>query len=189
MKFRSQIVLDSDTKYNSIRQNVVQAKLVHGAEISEINEFVPLVENVDGLVTANRNLRLSIKTADCAPICFGDGNKIGIAHAGWRGLHLGLIENMLARFDHDSLDVFVGPHLHMFEIQKDECYDLLASKFGEQFFRYEGEMITFLFKDAIASRLPKNVVFDIRNTGKDLTLPSFRRNKTTERMCTIVQFT
>lgn len=168
-------------------RNIILPKLSHGSRIVIIETGREDVMNCDALITSNKDISLGIKTADCAPICFGDGKKVGIAHVGWRGLCLGLSEKMLEHFDQSTLEVYVGPHLHTFEIQKDFCYDAIVSTFGERFITHQDEKMIFHFRDAIASCLPKDTQFDERNTGEDNTLPSHRRNKTSERILTIVQ--
>ena len=52
----------------------------------------------------------------------------------------------------------------------------------------DGERIIFEFKKAVFSLLPENTIFDPRNTFEDLTLPSYRRDKTKERFVTTVSF-
>ena len=146
------------------------------------------LENCDALITKNKTFSLGIKTADCAIICLTDGEKIGIAHVGWRGLCLSLTEKMLLKFNRDKLHVFVGPFMHSFEIQKDFCFDKTQEKFGDKFFTENQGKITFLFKDAIMSLLPKDTEFDPRNTFLDLSLPSFRRDGTGERLATVISF-
>ncbi len=49
----------------------------------------------DAMVTSRRGLGLVIQTADCLPVFFAttDGAVVGIAHAGWRGLASGVLEN------------------------------------------------------------------------------------------------
>jgi len=51
----------------------------------------------DGIVTNQKNIILSILTADCAPILFYDYKKIiiGACHVGWRGALSGIIKNTL----------------------------------------------------------------------------------------------
>jgi len=53
------------------------------------------VVEADAIVTHQRNIALSIVTADCAPVLFSDekAGVIGAAHAGWKGAHSGIIEN------------------------------------------------------------------------------------------------
>ncbi len=167
---------------------IIFPTLVHGAKVVEILIGTENVEGVDGLVTKNKNLTLGIKTGDCAPICFSDGETIGIAHVGWPGLCAGMIENILPFFNKAKLEVFVGPFIHSFQIKKDYCYEKIMPKFGEKFFIMDGERIIFEFKKAVFSLLPENTIFDPRNTFEDLTLPSYRRDKTKERFVTTVSF-
>ena len=171
-----------------VSDDVIIPKLCHRDKIIEIISGDENIEDCDALITRNKNIKLGIKTADCAPVCFSDGEKIGIAHIGWRGLCLSLIEKMVSNFNIENLEVFVGPCMHSFEIQRDFCFDMIKEKFGEKFFIENDGKITFLFKDAIMSVLPINVRFDARNTFEDTSLPSFRRDKTTERLVTVVSF-
>ena len=101
-------------------------------------------------------------------------------------------------------EVFVGPMLPVFEIQKDFCYDQIYEKFGDRFFeslplsphqrggngpsgrflenRSDAEVdlkngIMFNFKACLASLLPEDRVFDPRSTLEDTSLASWRRDK------------
>lgn len=51
----------------------------------------------DASVTRTPRVVLAIKTADCLPVlfCAGDGSEIAAAHAGWRGLSAGVLEETL----------------------------------------------------------------------------------------------
>lgn len=50
---------------------------------------------VDGLVTKEKNLLLSVRTADCVPVllCDKDNNICAAVHAGWRGTVGGITKN------------------------------------------------------------------------------------------------
>ena len=58
-----------------------------------------------------------ILTADCLPvfICKKDGSMVGVAHAGWKGLLSGVIENLveLMGSNEDELLVHLGPAISM----------------------------------------------------------------------------
>ncbi|MBI3888825.1 polyphenol oxidase family protein [Candidatus Nomurabacteria bacterium] len=176
------------TKSQNAPRDIILPRQIHGDNIVEIITGKEDVKNCDALITKNIKFSLGMRTADCAPICFNDGEKIGIAHIGWRGLCLGLVEKMSKEFNQENLHVFVGPFMHSFEIKKDFCFDKIQEKFGEKYFTYNEEKITFLFKDAIMSLLPQGVEFDSRNTYEDTSLPSFRRDKTSERLITVISF-
>ncbi|HEX8994185.1 MAG TPA: polyphenol oxidase family protein [Candidatus Paceibacterota bacterium] len=167
---------------------VIIPKLVHGSSIATVVTGNESLDGYDAIITENRTLTIGIKTADCAPVCFADGTRIGIAHVGWRGLCLGLSEKMFDRFDTEHLSVFVGPFLHAFEIRKDFCYDQITGVFGERFIDQKGGTYVFRFKDALASVLPDETVYDERDTGADASLPSHRRGSVEERLVTMVAF-
>lgn len=71
---------------------------VHGVDVHRFDS--PAVEEVevDASVTSKPGVVLAILTADCMPVlfCADDGSQIGAAHAGWRGLAGGVLENALA---------------------------------------------------------------------------------------------
>ena len=171
-----------------VPSTVIFPEQCHGDNIIEVITSGEKLENCDALITKNKTLSLGIKTADCAIICFTDNEKIGIAHIGWRGLCLSLTEKILAKFNRANLQVFVGPFMHSFEIKKDFCFDQIKEKFGDKYFVEEQNKITFLFKDAIMSLLPPNTKFNERDTFLDFSLPSFRRDKTKERLATVINF-
>ncbi len=175
-------------KREDVPEGVILPGQVHGDKIVEIISGNEDVSACDALFTKNHNFSLGARTADCAPICFSDGEMIGIAHVGWRGLCLPLIENMLKNFNPETLEIFVGPFNDYFEIKKDFCFDQIQEKFRNPFFFEKEGKITFLFKDAIMSLLPKHIKFDQRNTYQDVTLPSFRRDNTQDRLVTVVSF-
>ena len=172
-----------------IEKKIIMPRLCHGNALVTVQTGQENMEYCDALETSRRDMHLGVATADCAAICFGDGEKIAIAHIGWRGLAAGLIEKMLQRLNKTALEIYVGPHLFSFEIQKDYCYEALKQKFGEAYFHGKHGRIEFNFKEAIASLLPKGVIFDERNTKDDFRLPSFRRDKATIRLITSVSFT
>ena len=61
----------------------------------------------DAIVSTKPNEVLAIMTADCLPVLFSafDGSVIGAAHAGWRGLCSGVLENTVNEM------LILNPHL------------------------------------------------------------------------------
>lgn len=55
----------------------------------------------------------AIMTADCLPVFFASksGERVALAHAGWRGLVDGVLENTLSRFPDapEDISIFLGP--------------------------------------------------------------------------------
>jgi len=171
----------------TVAPGVVLPQLSHGNQVAQVvigNEVLP---DIDGVWTESSSLILGVTTADCAPICFSDGSRVGIAHVGWRGLAAGMIPNMLKQFSVDQLQVYVGPHLHQFEVRRDHCYDALMDACGNDFFMEQDGQITFDFTQALLSGLSGTVEVDPRNTATDLTLPSYRHGRNDERILTTVR--
>ncbi|GAB2493953.1 peptidoglycan editing factor PgeF [Pseudoxanthomonas sangjuensis] len=67
----------------------------------------------DAAVTSNAGAVLAILTADCLPVVFAakDGSEVGAAHAGWRGLAAGVLENTVAAMKTAPQDLvaWLGP--------------------------------------------------------------------------------
>ncbi len=67
----------------------------------------------DAAVTSVPGVVLAILTADCLPVLFAarDGSEVGAAHAGWRGLADGMLENTLKAMHTPASEViaWLGP--------------------------------------------------------------------------------
>jgi YfiH family protein len=67
----------------------------------------------DAAVSRTPGTVLAVQTADCLPVlfCNDDGNEIGAAHAGWRGLSASVLENTLAAMHAPRANViaWLGP--------------------------------------------------------------------------------
>ena len=53
----------------------------------------------------------AVRTADCLPVLFAavDGSRVAAAHAGWRGLAAGVLENTVAALQGTELMAWIGP--------------------------------------------------------------------------------
>ncbi len=170
-----------DVVENREKDGVILPYQCHGTKLVEVVDGTEDLVNCDALITANRNLTLGVLTADCAPICFADKEKVAVLHAGWQGLCSGIISVVLDQFKYSSVEVWVGPHIRRFEIQKDECYEIIKSAFGDKFFTTKDEKLIFEFSKAIASCLPSETKWDGRNTYSTQSLPSYRRDRHTNK--------
>ena len=67
----------------------------------------------DASVTRTKDVVCAVLTADCLPvfICNQSGTEVAVVHAGWRGLHTGIISNTLnaMKSSTDELLVNLGP--------------------------------------------------------------------------------
>lgn len=86
---------------------------VHGVAVERFDAPCSDEREADAAVTSTPGTVLAILTADCMPVlfCAGDGSEIGAAHAGWRGLAGGVLENTLAamRTSPREVQVWLGP--------------------------------------------------------------------------------
>jgi YfiH family protein len=94
---------------NTVRQNraLLQARLpgapvwlnqVHGARVVDAAS-VRDVPDADASIATRPGVVCAIMTADCLPVLFADraGAVVGAAHAGWRGLAQGVLQNTVMR--------------------------------------------------------------------------------------------
>ena len=85
---------------------------VHSSKCIDAANIDSIIE-ADASFTSKVGVVCAIMTADCLPVFISnkDGTKVGLAHAGWRGLISGVIENLIKSFnsDGDNLLVHLGP--------------------------------------------------------------------------------
>ncbi len=77
----------------------VWVEQVHGTAVFEADNENGQRPQADALLTAQPTQVLAIMTADCLPVVLGDtlGRVVAVAHAGWRGLAAGVLEETLMR--------------------------------------------------------------------------------------------
>ena len=114
------------------------AHQVHGADVVVVDDPASgLVSKPgDALVSAHPAAALAVFTADCAPVALASPEGVvGAAHAGWRGLASGVLDNTassMRELGATAIVAALGPCIHP------ECYpfsreglDALASRFGD----------------------------------------------------------
>ena len=142
---------------------------VHGAVVHEVDRSVSRVGDrrgvtpeADGAVTDRPGSVLAILTADCLPVLLADaeGRVIGAAHAGWRGLAAGILEEtvaaMLRRCSQASLRAWIGPAIHQnrYEVGDDVRSAILGSGAS-------GGNSTLFAQTFQPSRVPGRWLFDL----------------------------
>jgi YfiH family protein len=70
---------------------------VHGVAVADLDMLPPAAAEpvADASVTARPGVVCVVRTADCLPVLLAaaDGSAVAAAHAGWRGLAAGVLEN------------------------------------------------------------------------------------------------
>lgn len=86
---------------------------VHGTRVVEVRRALKQPVEADAAVARQKAAVAVVMTADCLPILFCDraGAVVAAAHAGWRGLCHGVIENTLQAMGCSAQDVYawLGP--------------------------------------------------------------------------------
>lgn len=94
---------------------------VHGFEVVTLGraDLAPgaVTHQADASVTAEPGVACAVLVADCLPVlfCTRDGRAVAAAHAGWRGLAAGVLQNTVARLcdvagvEADAVSAWLGP--------------------------------------------------------------------------------
>jgi YfiH family protein len=84
---------------------------VHGARVLDLDR--ERVSAADGAVTGRADVVCAVLTADCLPVVLCDraGLRVGVAHAGWRGLVQGVLPAAVAALGGQPADLvaWLGP--------------------------------------------------------------------------------
>lgn len=85
---------------------------VHGTRVADAGTATGTPE-ADGAVTDCAGIVCAVLTADCLPVVLAarDGSRVGVAHAGWRGLAAGILEATVTamRLPAGDLLAWLGP--------------------------------------------------------------------------------
>jgi polyphenol oxidase len=107
---------------------------VHG--INVMNLDAPLPGPADAAFTTQAGRVCAILTADCLPVMFttAAGDRVGAAHAGWRGLAQGVLEALVQAMDAPAsqLLVWLGPAIgpKHFEVGEDVREEFVKQDHG-----------------------------------------------------------
>jgi polyphenol oxidase len=88
---------------------------VHGVAVSDLDAAPPssMPATADAAVSSRAGAACVVMVADCLPVlfCSSDGQRVGAAHAGWRGLVAGVLERTVAAMGvpPNELRAWLGP--------------------------------------------------------------------------------
>lgn len=110
--------------------SLISARLVHGKLVKFVSrkDRGKVIPGVDGLITIEKDIFLSITVADCLPIFLYDFGKeiVGLMHGGWRNLAQGILFSALEKFQElgsESQNILagIGPGICQkhFEVKED----------------------------------------------------------------------
>jgi purine-nucleoside/S-methyl-5'-thioadenosine phosphorylase / adenosine deaminase len=172
-------------------------KQVHGVAVMDLDRATRETE-ADGAVTRSPRRVCVVMTADCLPILLSDraGQAVGVAHAGWRGLAAGVIENVVQAMGlpPGNLIAYIGPGIgaRRYEVGDEvrrAFVDKDPSAAGSFAPGRDGKHFADLYALARA-RLAAAGVTDTYGggfcTASDERFFSFRRDRTTGRMANLI---
>ncbi len=98
------------------RQDVATCYQVHSAQVGVVglDDRGRVRPNTDALLTDQPGVMLMQRFADCVPVLFFDQRQrvVGLAHAGWRGLVVGVlpatVKRLIQAFDSRPADLWAG---------------------------------------------------------------------------------
>jgi len=172
-------------------------KQVHGTAVIDAARATPDAQ-ADGVVTQRPGAVCAVMTADCLPVLLSDraGKSVGIAHAGWRGLAGGIVENVVQAMAVPPRDLvaYIGPGIgaRRYEVGEDvhkafvDSDPSAASSFAP---RQNGTYFADLYELA-RQRLAAAGVAEVHGgefcTASESRFFSFRRDRTTGRMASLI---
>lgn len=134
-------------------QRINYSKIVIPEQIHSINIAVfqsaskkdlERIEETDGIITKEKGVVLTVRTADCLPMVFVDKKAgiIGISHQGWRGSIKRMAQNMIDKIImlggmKENIKVALGPSIG------DCCYNINEDRyyqFKEEFDGYSDKI-------------------------------------------------
>jgi len=130
-------------------------KQIHGDDILAARGGVGASKgcpDADAYITDEKNLPIAIRTADCVPVFIFDPRcrVIGLAHAGWKGIHKAIaaktVQRMQEKYASQSSDlkIVLGPSIR-------ECCYQVGKEFRGYFPLHVKERGGHLYLDAISA--------------------------------------
>lgn len=159
-----------------------------------------VIEDCDALITDAKNLYLVIKTADCVPVTIIDEKRGVVAnvHAGWRGTAARIVEKTLMKMTEEFLCVpselkaIVGPCIGpcCFEVGN-EVVEAIGSQCVSGVSANGKPMLDLRMANSmqlVQFGIPEeNITVSNECTCCSGFLPSYRKDKTTDRIETFVR--
>ncbi|MFN3301856.1 MAG: peptidoglycan editing factor PgeF [Patescibacteria group bacterium] len=146
--------------FNLKIKDVVWAKLNHQGRVKIVTfkNCGQWIKNVDGLITKEENVFLSLTIADCFPVFFFEPKKkiIALAHASWRAILKGLISRIIKtikkRFLSQPKDILmgIGPGIR-------SCHFEVKEKVAKKFLKKFGQKVLIKRKDQSFIDLAKSI--------------------------------
>lgn len=156
----------------------------------------------DAIVASTPRRVCAIQTADCLPVlfCSADGSVVGAAHAGWRGLAGGVLQNtirQMRRKGAHEIAAWLGPAIgpRKFEVGQDvlEAFTRLDARNASAFLEHRESPQKYLADIYLLARfaLEREGVVRVSGGGfctvtEEHRFYSYRRDRVTGRMASLI---
>ncbi|SUA36142.1 Laccase domain protein yfiH [Neisseria zoodegmatis] len=178
---------------------VVYLNQIHGTTVIQAAEHIGVSPDADAAVDRTASAACAAMTADCLPVLFCDkaGTVVAAAHAGWRGLAGGVLQNTIAAMNVPSLEImaYLGPAIgpDAFEVGQD-VFDVFCAQTHEASRAFEpigdNKYLADIYALArlVLQREGVNMIYGGNHCTvlERETFFSYRREKQTGRMASII---
>ena len=189
---------------NLLPADPIWLEQVHGTEVVNAQSVSAsdAAPRADAIMATAGGMVCTIMTADCMPVLLADANGkvVGAAHAGWRGLASGVLQNTVSQLREagaDEIVAWLGPGIgpERFEVGEDvlAAFHHLGPATKSAFEPIAGKPGKYLAKlPALARLVLANVGVRQVAGGERCTVSepaefySFRRDRVTGRMATMI---
>ncbi len=151
-------------------QNLLSLNQVHGDKIAWVKRGASReIPATDALVTRDKHVIITVRTADCVPVFLFDPvtSAIGLVHAGWKGARLGIaaktVRELFFRFGvkPENLMALLGPSIRSccYEFEPDYVPEFKAymTSAGNKF---HFDLPAYLTRELIGLNIPAESIFD-----------------------------
>lgn len=121
---------------NEVPHPIVYLNQTHSNRVVTAAQHIGRTTDADASTDHTGTVACAVMTADCLPVLFCDraGTTVAAAHAGWRGLANGILQNTLSAMDVPKIEImaYLGPAIgpDAFEVGKD-VFDSFTSTLPE----------------------------------------------------------
>lgn len=170
---------------------------VHGTRVVDVSAEAFKCPEADAVVSFTPGRVCAVLTADCLPVffCNQGGDRVGVAHAGWRGLADGILQTTVDALTEEAsqLMAWLGPAIgpEAYEVG-DELAEAFSDEFPVGFARTGDRYLLDLY--ALARLKLEETGVEFIGGGDFCTLSdnhrffSFRRDGETGRMASVIWF-
>ncbi|MDE9466522.1 purine nucleoside phosphorylase YfiH [Xenorhabdus bovienii] len=185
-------------EYAQLPQQPVWLEQVHGTRVINL-DGQPVKDNqADAVYTNMPGQVCAVMTADCLPVlfCAIAGDEIAAAHAGWRGLCTGVLENTVSRFSAkpEMIRAWLGPAIgpEKFEVGREvmDAFVVTNPELEQAFTPYGNKFLVniYLLAKLKLQSIGINEVFGgtACTATEERNFFSYRRDGNTGRMATLI---